>query len=861
MNRTVIILSRNHFDNTWRRCWDRAYEHRGRAYASYVTVERAVLDEMLRIAGGDGAYSFEVESSRLLRRYVEDHPPAAETLRRLCQQGRFALLGSGEVIPDANMPRGETLVRNLAEGLWWSEEAFGRRPTVGWHADGFGSCAQLPQIFAGCGMRWIAALSYKTPSRDYWRGLDGTVAYIGKLPNQPVVDYVKYPPCPACGGAGCAACGGYGLGFIRRLKAETWVDDLIKPLATLTFFGEEVLPPADLPRAVAEHESPVEYRFGTHEDLLGHLAAAVAACDDPPAGDVSPEPDGNPTTSGGLVSRIELKRRHRFAEAAVTAAEAWVALTGESTSAVPADLPRAQKTAERRIGPWERRDRPAGPAVPALRDLWRDLAFGAFHDALPATHIDPSCRELMDLYDHLEDACAAHLRCPGGAGMHLFNATAKCGGVREVWPLVPLPAGELALRIGGVEVPVIERTRRAEGTERLWADLPEILPGGSAEVEVVPSPPAETEAITGEPLRWAGRNVSFEADGRGLVELRCDGRPFLRRGEWHPGELIVEKDIGDPWATRDTDRPRRAIGRAGRRTSARRTAEIVELVYAGSDPAAEPKYSAADPLVLHLDWTQRWRFYADRPYVDLRTEIDWSSYHRRVRLAFPTGWDADEMWTEVPFGVLARPRYEMDATVWNNANGDWPALGWGAVEHGGLGLAVLNRGTPSYRCEAGTLLVSVLRSPAFPNCLEEPRSYSAPDYDGMRDAGRHVFEHRIVPYAGTWQDAGLVELAEAFGAPVPLADGPGTDSALEGLPAGVTVSALKPARSGTGLVIRLVEMSGREQRFSLRPPGGPFSSACRTNLLEDVHADLAVRDGRVEIEIRPWEILTVLLRK
>jgi alpha-mannosidase len=126
------------------------------------------------------------------------------------------------------------------------------------------------------------------------------------------------------------------------------------------------------------------------------------------------------------------------------------------------------------------------------------------------------------------------------------------------------------------------------------------------------------------------------------------------------------------------------------------------------------------------------------------------------------------MWTEIPYGALLRERYEMDSTRWNNAGGDWPAVGWAAIEHDGLGLAVLNRGTPSHRCEDGALLISVLRSPAFPNCLEEPQSYSAPDYDRMRDPGRHVFEHRVVPYAGRWQDAGIVELAEAFHTPLPL---------------------------------------------------------------------------------------------
>ena len=860
MSPTVYILSRNHFDNTWRRCWDRPYDCGGAGYVGYVTVERAVTDAMLAIASRDDGYSFEIESSRLLRRYVQDNPDSLEALKGLWERGRFALLGSGEVIPDANMTRGETLVRNLAEGIWWCEEAFGRRPTVGWHADGFGSSGQFPQIFAGVGLRWIAALSYRTPSRDYWRGLDGTVAFIGKLPNQYVVDYVKYPPCPQCAGAGCEACGGYGLHFIRRLEAGTWIDDLTAAAATLTFFGEEVLPPEDLPRAVAEHESPVRHVFGTHETLRGILADRIAACDHPPAEQVSPEPDGNPTTSGCLVSRIELKRRHRFAEAALTLAETLAALTGRAATEVPIDLPRTQAEIPGRIAPWEASREGSAPDLPPLRDLWRDLCFGAFHDALPGTLIDPAYDEVMDLYDHLEDACAAHLRRGDGTGRTLFNAVAKAGGVREIWPVVALPEGPLALRVGGREVPVLDRTTTAAGTERLWADLPAIAPGAGVDVEVVRAGPGGRETIEDEIIRWSGEHIAVEAGAGGVIDLRCDGQTCLHRGGWGVGELIVEKDIGDPWATRDPDRPRRGTASTARRVSAARTGRCLELTYEGTDPGAEPRYQAPDPMVLRLRWRQRWRFYRDHPYVDLRTEIDWSSYHRRIRIAFPTGWPTEELWTEVPCGVLKRPRYEMGPTGWNNAGGDWPAVGWGGVEYGGAGVAVLNRGTPSYRCEDGTVLVSVLRSPAFPNCLEEPDSYSAPAYERMRDPGRYVFEHRIVPYAGTWADAGIVEQAEAFGAPVALTDSPGPAAGLSGLPAGVLISAVKPARKGKGLVIRLVEMTGRARRFELGVPGA-FESAAVTDLLEDELSALEISDRGVAIEIGPWRVLTLLLRR
>jgi hypothetical protein len=884
MKRTVVVILRNHFDNTWRRCWDRPYENRGRSIASYVTVERAVLDEVLRLTQMDRRYCFDIESSRLLRRYIEDHPGTQETFRRLWQKGQIALLGSGEIIPDANMVRGETLVRNLAEGIWWAEEALGRRPTVGWHADGFGSSAQMPQVFAGCGMRWIAALSYKVPSRAYWRGLDGTSVFIGTLPNRQINDYVKYPPCPACAGraGACRQCAGTGLHFIGRLQTGTWHDDLTEPLGTLTFFAEESLPPLQLPEAIDRHEGPVTYQTGTHETLADLLADRIAACNNPPEDEVSPEPDGNPTTSGCLVSRIEVKRRHRFAEAALVAAEALASLTGRPDPLVPDEMPRAQRHSPGRIAPWERRGHTDLPPVPSLRDLWRDLAFGAFHDALPGTHIDPAYDELMDLYDHLEDACAAHL-CADGPGLRLFNATAKIGGVREIWPLAPLTDGPLALRIAGRTVPVIDRTRTLQGTDRLWADVPDLAPGQAVVAEVVPAEPAPaapgeratasspdpqsvvlsppssvlSPEVAAETIEWSGDAIGIAAGSTGIEQIRLNGRPIALAGALRIGELIVEHDVGDPWATRDPHRPRRPLAVAATRVSVRRTNEFIEITYAGSDPDAHPLYNAPDPMVLRLNWTQRWRLYAHRPYADVRTQIDWSCYHRRIRLAFPTGWPTDRMWTEVPYGALRRDRYEMDYKGWNNAGGDWPAVGWAAIEHGGVGLAVLNRGTPSHRCEDGTLLISVLRSPAFPNCLEEPNSYSAPDYERMRDPGVHVFDHRVVPYAGRWQDAGIVDLAEAFNSPLPLAPGSDEIEGIQGVPPGVCVSAIKPARTGEGIVIRLAEMTGKAREFLLRLCGRSYAKAVATNLLEDDLAPIAMAGDSLPVRMKPWEVLTI----
>ena len=269
--------------------------------------------------------------------------------------------------------------------------------------------------------------------------------------------------------------------------------------------------------------------------------------------------------------------------------------------------------------------------------------------------------------------------------------------------------------------------------------------------------------------------------------------------------MFIEEDHGDPWATRSLRRDRRPVTVNADGIRVVKGRGFVDVIVPGTG-RTPPLYSAQDPWTIQMEFVQRWRFYERHEFIDVRTEIEWSSYDRRVRLSFPTAMKTDRMWTEIPFGVIERERYEMQGTHWNNASGDWPCIGWAAVEERGRGFSVLNKGTPSVRTERGVLLVSALRSPTFPNCLEEPDCYSAPVYDGMRDAGRHVFEHRLVAYEGTWREAGLVDLAREFNQAIPAAPAIGEAPVwpFGQVPPGVIVAAVKKPRQGRGLVLRQI---------------------------------------------------------
>jgi alpha-mannosidase len=73
---------------------------------------------------------------------------------------------------------------------------------------------------------------------------------------------------------------------------------------------------------------------------------------------------------------------------------------------------------------------------------------------------------------------------------------------------------------------------------------------------------------------------------------------------------------------------------------------------------------------------------------------------------------------------------------------------------------------------------------------------------------------------------------------------------------GMVLEAVKWAEDGDGLVVRMTERSGGLARGRLGF-GLAVRQAWATNLMEERERELAVADGRVAFEARPYEIVTV----
>lgn len=872
---TLIASYGNHFDLIWRRGWKRGYEHLGLYYRSYADLEEAIITRWLKLAMEQGT-SFTLEQAYSLREYLSRHPDTLPIFQQLEREGRFYLHGAGEAIIDVNMCDGETMARNFASGVRYVRELFGRPSLFAYHCDGFGSSAQFPQVARRCGLPGIEALSYCYPDASYWRGVDGSTVFVGfhAQGGGGFYDHCYYEPCLACKGYGtvaageCTACEGTGLRLCQGVyPPRKWATQITESLGHYNITSEEMFPDAQLPAAMIARnaEGQEQYRWGTPRDLLSLCEEALARVDDADV-PLSSRMENNPTQTGTLVTRIRLKQAARQAEGWYYAAEKLATLAP----------PQADRFTEE------------------LSDVWLKLPLLFFHDAINGTHNDPAHQELLDVAAEVVQAstriaaAAAGEVLPGatpittwvGEGsIAVFNphgfpaslpvelpATGDGYAVTDAddraMPVYREPAHrELS---AGAFAPVgpdywIKRGEEPPSTLRFLATE---LPPLGMKVFHVRSRAAAVESDLHDSVEHAGYRLGWDAHGvRSIIEL-ASGEELLNADAGPAGQLILEGDLGDPWGTRNLERPRTYCGEMTRLLGAHRRGDAVEVSYHGKlDNGTFGREK--DPCVFGLEWYLTARLLSGLPWVEFELEVYWQAADKRLRVAFPSRATTDRGQYKIPYGVLTRERYEMTETCLWSPNGDWPATNFMASEpHGDVpGLAVFNTGTPSARIEDGVLLYSIVRAPGFGHCLQRyAQEYPMPTAE-MRDGGHHQFRFALMP-ATRDNLPQLLQAGYQLNQPAPSFRVPaaarGWESGLAVAEPGAFITAVKPRFAGGGLAVRLVEQLGLARDVTLSLPAG-ITSARLANLLEDPGEQLQIIDQQVQIPMTPYAINTVVL--
>ncbi len=828
-NTEIHVTTCVHFDPTWRRCFDRRFEYNGLTFASYADIEGWHIDDNLAIAEANPEYRFDIESPIVVRKYLEHHPEKLQQLQTLAREGRFRVGGTGDNVIDVNMVLGESIVRNFLLGQRWTQELFGYLPELALRNDGFGNCSQLPQILRGCGFNAVSGLSYTLCKARFWRGLDGSTILKAAVPSVSAsCSTFKYVPCATCAGKGCDDCVGRGIGP-GRIDLPPEIDDsaLNGEIATVHIGGEEYLPNPGIIKWVKERADMYRIRFACEEERLAAFQEQLAMLDAPPADDTH---DGelNPNNSGCLVTRIRTKQNCRQQEYALLAAEALNALADHGK---PSDATRA-----------------------LLTETWQKLLFTMFHDAITATHIDAAYAELQDIWREIDDATAqltqnyelqqtpAVVNMSGGPASTLAQMSITDSGPVEI------------LDQEGQRLPIT--SVRVENGVRTLEFLAREVPAYGTTPINIRSIDADAEPTISDETTLENQRFLITADEHGITQIfdKKLKRPVAVAGEYRPAELILERDYGSAWATLWEDQTRTPLAKHTTFERKESGNGWTRLVFTGGIPMMRTANQCHCPFTLCVTLVDG----LDR--VDFHLDVHWDSHSARLRIALPTGLAGDAVYG-VPYGMQVREEYEPWFN-WAGANGDWPATDWAGVQSEGASVALLSKGLPSYRTETAddgkkTVFLSVLRSPTDGSYLNEPRSYSMPEYMGMRDVGEHSFDFAISAYTEPFADSDVVNDATVFSAGLPVIEQTDMDAPVLESDA-VRIAAIKAHEDGPGMIVRLWEYRGKGGKATIRLPVW-CRSVRQTDLLERPAAAIEILDDGVSIKLMPWQISTLLL--
>ena len=155
----------------WDREWYQSFQHhRYRLVQLLDRVLDGLVDGRLK-----GPFTCDGQAI-ILDDYMEVRPERRQVIEQLARERRL-VIGPWYVMPDEFLVSGESLVRNLRLGRHIARSLGGQPSSAGFVCDLFGHNSQMPQIFAGFGIRggfiW-RGLNHLDTRHVRWRAADGS---------------------------------------------------------------------------------------------------------------------------------------------------------------------------------------------------------------------------------------------------------------------------------------------------------------------------------------------------------------------------------------------------------------------------------------------------------------------------------------------------------------------------------------------------------------------------------------------------------------------------------------------------------------------------------------------------------------
>lgn len=804
----IIGVGHAHIDVAWLWTLGQTVRKCGRTFSNVLRLMEQFPD-----------YTFTQSQAQLYQYTEQYYPEIFEQIKQRVSEGRWEVIGGTWVEPDCNAIGAESLARQFLLGRSYFRKHFGEVDSpILWLPDTFGYSWALPQLIKQAGMKYF--ITHKMSWNQYnqmphqifwWQGLDGTRVLTHFLTTPTGWDILPYST--TYNGLISAA---EIFGTWNNFRQKETYHELITAYGYGDGGGGPTREMLENVQALANHPGAPRVRPGTAHEFMERIENDVA--------DSLPVWNGEfylEYHRGTYTSQAKNKRNNRKSEVLLHDAEflaAWAALLTDY------DYPHEK-----------------------LAKAWELLCLNQFHDILPGSSIgevyvdsDKDYQVIRELGEQVREEAIYVLTATLPATTAILAANTISFGGRRIGVL------EETLQEG---IGLVDHEGKALVTQTVeggtLVEIPDIAPYSLIGLR---------ETVGNAPQAGGLLVVSQE---NGLIRLENE---FLWIEIASNGDITqiydkqAEREVLAPTAQANTllvfeDRPMNF------------DAWDIDIFYEDRTEKVEGVESIQiveqGPLRVAVEIKRRYRnsqihqriyLYHDSRRIDFDTWIDWHEQHTLLKVAFPVNVMSPTATFDVQWGNVERPTHRN--TSWDWARFETCAHKWADLSEGNYGVALLNDCKYGYDIRDHVMRLTLLKSATSP--------------DPKADQGEHRMVYSLLPHVGDWR-ADVVPAAYDLNIPLILrrVDGAvGQASRLDSLvsvsAAYVIIETVKLAEDGNGLIVRLYENQRNRGKVKVKT-GFALAAAFHCNLLEENGQAVAVEANEVEIEVTPYQIITLRL--
>lgn len=832
---TAFITGASHIDLEWKWRLDEAVDVSMRTFVAVLDI----MDDCDDYPGGNPVYYS--QSNALLYQMMEErYPEVFARIQKRVRDGLWEIVGGMWTELDANLPSGESFIRQLFYGKRYFYDRFGVDVNIGWLPDSFGYNWNLPQFFAGSGIDYF--FYFKTNWNDthkptihnfWWEAPDGSrvLAHLswGHYNNQlfswrlkGLLNYVQEHVPDQPGFLYPIGMGDHGGGIGRRnIGVAMWL---------------------------AQKDWPIH--FGPASDFF-------EALDKDKIEDVIADELYFEMHRGSYTSRAKHKQEVRAIEFGLLGAEAVNARASLGDAEYPQD---------------------------EIESIWKTVMLDQFHDTMAGTCFDPVYT--LDVAERHDKAFAELDRIQTEGSLRMTGASfAGKDFSGEGWFVVFNPLGFLVSAPLFVEVENADKLavfdpkgeaidcQMDESGQGLWMIAKDVPGFGWRAYSLKNGEPGNIAPYTAKKSYLENEKITLAIDsGSGLVTSltsKATGERNLIAPESAGNLLEIYYDYPKPFDSWDIGFDKYKELPIERLIDAK-SVDFIETGPVRSVVRVKRKSQ-------YEDYEQDIIIYYDLPRVDFVTRVfGWgSTAHRFLKVAFPLNLvnESKTVTTEMPYGTISRildgsvANFEFTGHKWADiaenfpGNDPGPAVALLSREKYGFDVANDGQGEGYSDGQCNVLRLSLLKSGTSP-------LYLVPQSGGpITDKGDFESHYALFPHPNDAEKDNLLKVGNEYYAPfvVRYLGNSEPKEAPEFLlvePENALALWLKRPEVNPlegEVLLRIVESKGEKTAVTIQLANDLFSSAQFVNFLETpVERELRmVDDSTLEFDINSYEVVSL----